>query len=83
MQRAGEAGYQVVEKRITRDEVYIADEAFFTGTAAEVLPIRELDGRTIGEGARGPITGQLQSQYFDLVRGLRGEHQEWLAPVGQ
>jgi len=67
---------------ITRDEVYVADEAFFTGTAAEVLPIRELDGRTLGSGKRGSITEQLQSQYFDLVRGLRSEHSEWLAPVG-
>jgi len=83
MQLANEAGYQVVEKRITRDEVYVADEAFFTGTAAEVLPIRELDGREIGSGARGPITAQLQSQYFDLVRGRLGKHAEWLAPVSQ
>ena len=82
MQLAEQDGYKVVEKRITRDEVYVADEAFFTGTAAEVLPIRELDGRVLGDGKRGPITEQLQSQYFDLVRGLRTEHSEWLAPVG-
>ncbi|MEH6469519.1 MAG: branched-chain amino acid transaminase [Porticoccus sp.] len=82
MQLAEQGGYKVVEKRITRDEVYVADEAFFTGTAAEVLPIRELDGRILGSGKRGPITEQLQSQYFDLVRGLRAEHSEWLAPVG-
>jgi len=62
-------GIPVVEKRITRDEVYIADEAFFTGTAAEVTPIREIDDRTIGNGARGPITERLQSTYFDLVEG--------------
>ena len=66
MQLANEAGYQVIEKRITRDEVYIADEAFFTGTAAEVTPIREIDGREIGSGTRGPITEQLQSKYFDV-----------------
>ncbi|MDP1520940.1 branched-chain amino acid transaminase [Porticoccus litoralis] len=83
MQLAAEFGYKVVEKRITRDEVYVADEAFFTGTAAEVLPIRELDGREIGSGSRGPITEQLQSQYFDLVRGRLAKHAEWLAPVSQ
>ncbi len=83
MQLAAEFGYKVVEKRITRDEVYVADEAFFTGTAAEVLPIRELDGREIGSGSRGPITEQLQSQYFDLVRGRLPKHAEWLAPVSQ
>jgi branched-chain amino acid aminotransferase len=62
-------GYEVIEKRITRDEVYIADEAFFTGTAAEVTPIREVDNRPIGSGSRGPITERLQSAYFDLVHG--------------
>jgi branched-chain amino acid aminotransferase len=62
-------GIKVVEKRITRDEVYIADEAFFTGTAAEVTPIRELDNRTIGNGGRGPITEKLQTMYFDVVHG--------------
>lgn len=76
-----ELGLDVIEKRITRDEVYIADEAFFTGTAAEVLPIRELDGRQIGEGRRGPITEKLQSLYFDQVEGKRAEHPEWLATV--
>ena len=78
---AEEQGYKVREKRITRDEVYIADEAFFTGTAAEVLPIRELDNRVIGSGARGPITGLLQSLYFDAVRGRNNDHPEWLTPV--
>ena len=78
---AEEAGFTVVERRITRDEVYIADEAFFTGTAAEVLPIRELDGRRIGSGARGPVTEQLQSLYFDQVRGARDVHSDWLTPV--
>lgn len=74
-------GYQVKEKRITRDEVYVADEAFFTGTAAEVLPIRELDGRTIGEGKRGPITTKLQTLYFDLVTGKNEQYKSWNTPV--
>lgn len=78
---ARDAGFEVRERRITRDEVYIADEAFFTGTAAEVLPIRELDGRRIGAGVRGPITERLQSDYFDEVRGQRVSHPEWLTPV--
>ncbi len=75
---AAELGYEVKEKRITRDEVYIADEAFFTGTAAEVLPIRELDGRLIGEGKRGPITEQIQSFYFDVVYGRRAFNADWI-----
>ncbi|MBB1518108.1 branched-chain amino acid transaminase [Aquipseudomonas guryensis] len=74
---AGELGIQVVEKRITRDEVYIADEAFFTGTAAEVTPIREVDGRQIGIGSRGPVTEKLQKAYFDLVTGKTDAHPEW------
>ncbi|AZZ90462.1 branched-chain amino acid transaminase [Hahella sp. KA22] len=74
-------GYKLVEKRITRDEVYIADEAFFTGTAAEVTPIRELDGRPIGAGQRGPITERLQSLYFDVVKGRNEEFKHWLTPV--
>ncbi|MDZ7668511.1 MAG: branched-chain amino acid transaminase [Gammaproteobacteria bacterium] len=78
---AAEMNLQVHERRITRDEVYIADEAFFTGTAAEVLPIRELDSRRIGSGARGPITERLQAVYFDQVRGQRSEFPQWLAPV--
>ncbi len=78
---AGELGIPVVEKRITRDEVYIADEAFFTGTAAEVTPIREVDGRAIGGGTRGPITERLQSLYFDLVHGRHEGHREWLTLV--
>jgi branched-chain amino acid aminotransferase len=81
IQMAQERGYEVREKRITRDEVYIADEAFFTGTAAEVLPIRELDNREIGCGSRGPITAELQAAYFDAVRGRNDEHPEWLAPI--
>ncbi len=78
---AEECGYQITEKRITRDEVYIADEAFFTGTAAEVLPIQSLDGRQIGEGKRGPITERLQTMYFDAVKGRASARDEWLAPV--
>lgn len=78
---AEEFGYEVREKRITRDEVYVADEAFFTGTAAEVTPIRELDGRAIGTGSRGPITEKLQSKYFDLVHGRVPEHLNWLDSV--
>ncbi len=78
---AGELGYTIEEKRITRDEVYVADEAFFTGTAAEVVPIREVDGRTIGSGSRGPLTEKLQTMYFDSVRGNRSENTEWLEPV--
>ena len=75
---AEEMGYTVKEKRITRDEVYIADEAFFTGSAAEVTPIRELDGRIIGEGGRGPITERLQTKYFDVVHGRSEDHIDWL-----
>ncbi len=81
MQLAAETGYTVREKRITRDEVYVADEAFFTGTAAEVTPIRELDGRSIGSGKRGPITEQLQTRYLDTVMGRRSEHADWVTPV--
>jgi branched-chain amino acid aminotransferase len=72
---------KVVEKRITRDEVYIADEAFFTGTAAEVTPIRELDNRTIGNGGRGPITEKLQTMYFDVVHGRNPKYLDWLSKV--
>jgi branched-chain amino acid aminotransferase len=82
IQLAADLGVKVVEKRITRDEVYIADEAFFTGTAAEVTPIRELDGRTIGPGKRGPVTEKLQSLYFDIVHGRSAKYPEWLTPVG-
>lgn len=78
IQLAEELGYTVKEKRITRDEVYIADEAFFTGTAAEVMPIRELDGRQIGAGARGPVTEKLQSLYFDIVKGHNSQYDDWL-----
>ena len=79
---AEELGIKVVEKRVTRDELYVADEAFFTGTAAEVTPIREIDRRSIGNGARGPMTERLQSMYFDQVLGKRDTHQDWLTLVG-
>ncbi len=78
---AADCGYEIRERRITRDEVYIADEAFFSGTAAEVLPIRELDGRVIGEGKRGPVTEKLQSLYFSTVRGGEDQYSEWLDSV--
>jgi branched-chain amino acid aminotransferase len=78
---AGEIGVPVVEKRITRDEVYCSDEAFFTGTAAEVTPIRELDNRKIGDGTRGPITARLQEMFFDCVSGKTANHSDWLAYV--
>ncbi|TCO73201.1 branched-chain amino acid transaminase [Chromatocurvus halotolerans] len=78
---AAELGYAIEERRITRDELYIADEAFFTGTAAEVVPIRELDGRVVGSGSRGPLTEKLQAMYFDSVRGNRRQNSEWLTPV--
>jgi len=81
IQLAKEEGYEIREKRITRDEVYTADEAFFTGTAAEVTPIRELDGRTIGCGSRGPITEVLQKKYFDVVHGKSPAHDDWLTYV--
>ena len=81
MDLAAELGIPITEKRITRDEVYIADEAFFTGTAAEVTPIREVDGRRIGSGTRGPITARLQELYFDQVHGRRVTHPEWLTRV--
>lgn len=81
VQLAAEIGLSVIEKRITRDEVYSADEAFFTGTAAEVTPIRELDRRSIGNGTAGPITKQLQKMYFDAVTGKSAKHADWLTLV--
>jgi len=77
---ARDLGISVTERRITRDEVYVADEAFFTGTAAEVLPIRIVDGRKIGKGGRGPVTEKLQAMYFDQVMGRRKEYPEWSTP---
>ena len=78
---AAEIGIPVIEKRITRDEIYCADEAFFTGTAAEVTPIRELDNRMIGAGKRGPITAQIQTLFFDCVKGKANNHADWLTLV--
>jgi branched-chain amino acid aminotransferase len=78
---ASEMGYEVRAKRLTRDDIYLADEAFFTGTAAEVTPIRELDGRQIGEGKRGPLTTRLQQKYFDVVYGRSPEHADLLAYI--
>ena len=78
---AQELGYTVIERRITRDEFYVADEAFFTGTAAEVVPISQLDGRTIGSGTRGSITEKLQSLYFDEVQGKSNAHPNWYTLV--
>jgi len=74
-------GVRVVEKRITRDEVYIADEAFFTGTAAEVTPIRELDRIAIGAGRRGPVTERIQAAFFDIVNGRNAKYAQWLTRV--
>jgi branched-chain amino acid aminotransferase len=78
---AAELGYKVIAKRLTRDDIYIADEAFFTGTAAEVTPIRELDNRTIGAGSRGPITTKIQSLFFDVVNGKVPAHADWLSYI--
>lgn len=78
---AAEMNIPVVEKQITRDEVYVADEAFFTGTAAEVTPICELDKREIGKGGRGEITERLQTAYFDIVKGRNEKYAHWLTPV--
>ena len=78
---ANELGIPVLERRITRDEFYICDEAFFTGTAAEVTPIRELDRRVIGSGSRGPVTEKIQSAFFDIVNGRNRKYHHWLSPV--
>ncbi|HFC8501464.1 TPA: branched-chain amino acid transaminase [Neisseria oralis] len=78
---ASEMGLKVVEKRLTRDELYVADEVFFTGTAAEVTPIREIDGRQIGIGERGPITAEIQQRYFDIVQGKNLKYRDWLTYV--
>ena len=74
-------GIKLVQKRITRDECYIADELFFTGTAAEVTPIRELDRLQIGAGERGPITEKIQSAFFDIVLGRNPKYAHWLTAV--
>jgi branched-chain amino acid aminotransferase len=78
---AKDLGLSLITRRLTRDDVYIADEAFFTGTAAEVTPIRELDGRVIGAGKRGPVTEKLQSAFFDIVNGRSEKYNDWLAYV--
>ena len=78
---AREESIPVAEERLTRDELYLADEAFFTGTAAEITPIREVDARPIGDGKVGPITQRLQSRYFDVVKGADARHGEWLTRV--
>ncbi|CAP41253.1 branched-chain amino acid transaminase [Bordetella petrii] len=78
---AADLGIPVVTKRLTRDDIYIADEAFFTGTAAEVTPIREVDNRKIGAGRRGPVTEKLQTAFFDLVSGRNAKYAHWLTPV--
>ena len=81
IQLAADLGYKVEAKRITRDDLYIADEVFFTGTAAEVTPVREVDGRTVGTGKRGPITEKLQSMFFDVVNGRSEKYRHWLHQV--
>jgi branched-chain amino acid aminotransferase len=78
---AKDLGLEIVQKRITRDEVYIADEAFFTGTAAEVTPIRELDRIEIGAGSRGPLTEKIQTAFFDIVNGRNAKYAHWLTAV--
>src|ERR1043165_1454924 len=75
---AYDKGYELVEERCTRDELYIADEAFFTGTAAELTPIREVDDRQIGSGRRGPVTEDIQSAFFDIIKGKNARYQKWL-----
>jgi branched-chain amino acid aminotransferase len=78
---ARDLGHPVTAKPMTRDDVYLADEAFFTGTAAEVTPIRELDGRVLGAGRRGPVTEKIQSLFFDVVNGKATKYQHWLTKV--
>lgn len=81
IQLARDLGYTVEEKLITRDELYIADEVFFTGTAVEVTPIKEIDDRMIGNGKRGPVTTELQKAYFDVVNGKNKKYTQWLTKV--
>lgn len=78
---AGDKGYKVIEERFTRDELYTADEAFLTGTAAELTPIREVDDREIGAGSRGPVTADIQQAFFDVIKGKDAKYQKWLAYV--
>ncbi len=81
MQLAAQRGMRLVEERFTRDEFYVADEAFFTGTAAEITPIREVDNRAIGPGKPGPVTKELQAAFFEIVHGRDSRHAHWLTPV--
>ena len=81
MQLARDMGLKVTERRITRDELYCCDEVFFTGTAAEVTPVREVDNRPVGNGARGPITQKLQAAYLALVKGQTDQYPEWRAHI--
>ena len=81
LQLAAERKIPTLQERFTRDDLYLADEAFFTGTAAEVTPIREVDGRTIGKGEPGPITKELQNAFFDVVRGKDKSRLRWLTSV--
>jgi branched-chain amino acid aminotransferase len=78
---AGDKGHKVIEERFTRDELYTADEAFLTGTAAELTPIREVDDRQIGAGSRGPVTADIQQAFFDVIKGKDAKYQKWLAYV--
>ncbi len=78
---AREMGYEVRETRITRDQLWLADEVFFTGTAAEITPVREVDNRAIGEGTVGPMTKRIQAKFFDVVRGSDSSHSEWLTAL--
>ena len=81
MKIAADEKIRVVEERFSRDELYIADEAFFTGTAAEVTPIREVDGRMIGKGKSGELTRKLQKRFFDIVKGKNKKYESWLAYI--
>jgi branched-chain amino acid aminotransferase len=81
MQLARERNIPVAEERFTRDAMYVADEVFVTGTAAELTPVRELDGRKIGNGKPGPITKSLQKSFFEIVRGEDKAHSSWLTRV--
>lgn len=80
---AKDLGIKVIERRITRDEFYLADEVFMTGTAAEVTPIREYDDRMIGNGGRGELTEQIQTLYFDVVQGRSDKYQHWLSYIDE
>jgi branched-chain amino acid aminotransferase len=81
MAMAGDLGYEVHEENLVRTDLYNADEAFFTGTAAEVTPVREVDDRVVGEGARGPITKEIQGTFFAATKGEIEKYASWLAPV--